>query len=378
MVATLIFYNSVVLISTFLVWLSERVKTKLQSAFVMFLALLIVALPVGLRYGLGRDYFSYQGIFNKVANGEILNIELGFIWLNKLVGFFGLGYEGFTILFSFLIYAVAMYAYPKRNKALIHFLFLMLLFFQSFNQIRSVMVLSIMLVAVFQYSKDKKIRNYLMLIGLASLFHISAILYLIVPAIQKIITRRNYNLLTKLSIILIFIVFAFNHYVVDFIFNNPLTSYMGFNTYSGGKYDVEGDFGSGLGYIARFLILMVPLFLVKRTVRYNSDNITFYIVIALSLLAVVLKPVSLIFERLELVFLIAYIFGIYMLYPFRRNLFVAAFIICTLAFNFLIFNKDIIEGTTDYKAVCVDGARRITPYTSIFNKEDFTRVECSK
>lgn len=368
MISTVVFYNFIVFFSTFLVWLSEKVKTNLQSKLLLFVALLVVILPVGLRYGLGRDYFSYENIFNHIAaTGDGGNLEVGFVLVNKLVSYLGFDYWAFTLLFTFLIYFVAMLAYPKGNKALVHFLFLLLLYFQSFNQIRSVLVLSIMLLAIYSYIERKSIIQYLTFVLVAALFHKSALLFLVFPVVDKLVTLRVFRSLGLVIIFVLFSTYFFGGRLVELIFNSDLVGYLTRVDYSESKYSNESSFGTGLGYLGMLFILLYPAIFIKRVLKETPTNKFLLFVIISCLIALLLKKYSIIFGRLELVFYLGYIFSILIAHksvklPLRKT-----YVSLSCFFLFMVFNITIIRGGTDYNSVCLNASKRIMPYTSIFH-----------
>lgn len=61
--ATVIFYNFILLSSTFFVWLSEKGKGNLERYFFLGLAFLLVCVPAAIRYDVGADYMSYLAIY---------------------------------------------------------------------------------------------------------------------------------------------------------------------------------------------------------------------------------------------------------------------------------------------------------------------------
>lgn len=373
MLATLLFYNLILLSSTFFVFLSEKVRKKAEKLFLLSIAWLLVSLPVGLRYGLGRDYNSYKNIFNNISSEQTASsFEPGFVAINKIVSSLGLGYEAFTIVFSLLIYGIAIIGYPKRGKTLVHFVFVSLLFFQSFNQIRSVLVLSITLLASFSYVENRNIKRYFILIALASTIHISAILLFSLPILEKIINRKGFRLFIPISILTLGLVYFFGSYIIDYIFSSTITKYLGYARYSGGRYDVNPEFGTGIVYLLRLAILLYPIIIYRDILRRNRRFLFLLLSIYFCSLAVILKLNSSIFSRLELLFYLGYLFSIYVISETKKGTIGKVYIGASLAALLIIFNNDLIKGDTSYESICFQSSKILQPYVSIFNKTDAT------
>src|SRR5699024_9109887 len=300
---------------------SEKVRKKAEKIFLLVIAWLLVSLPVGLRYGLGRDYNSYKNIFNNISSEQIASsFEPGFVAINKTVSSLGLGYEAFTVVFSLLIYGIAIIGYPKRGKTLVHFIFVSLLFFQSFNQIRSVLVLSITLLASFSYIENRNIKKYFILIALASTININTILFFALPVLEKTIDRKGFKLFIPISILTLGLVYVFGPYIVDYIFSSPISEYLGYSRYKGSRFDVNPDFGTGIGFLLRLAILLYPIIIYRNILRRNKQYLFLLLFIYFCSLAAILKLNSSIFSRLELLFYLGYLFSIYVVSKTKKEI----------------------------------------------------------
>src|SRR5690554_6268916 len=90
---TFVLYNSILLLSTLFVYLSDKIAGKYGKFFLLSIAFLILYLPAAIRFNIGSDYLSYKDIFYTIASSSAVKYETGFVLLNKIVYFFGFGYE---------------------------------------------------------------------------------------------------------------------------------------------------------------------------------------------------------------------------------------------------------------------------------------------
>src|SRR5690625_4036014 len=253
MISTLIFYNIVLFLSTGLVFLSERTTTKLQGYLLKLMALVIVAFPVGLRYGLGRDYISYKRIYENIAHNadSYTSIEFGFYVLNRIFSFSGLNYEIFTLFISLFIFGVALKACPTKRKAFSFFLFILLFYFESFNIIRSVMVSSLMFLGITSYQKNRKTLNYLVLNAISFSIHKSAVIFFPILLFDKLIRRDILRFFVATFLFFSVFYFFYGRYIIDLIYSLAIVEQLGYSTYQGGRHDEISKFGTGVGYISR-------------------------------------------------------------------------------------------------------------------------------
>lgn len=153
----------------------------------VFLAvcLLQLSLIIGLRDGVGADFYSYLKIYNYI-NGvrqyqyTYLPLEFGYELLNKICGWAGLPYWGLNLVCAFItdFFLVKAIKEFKCDPYLSVFLYISLFFFyHSMNQVRQGMAMTIGLYALSQLSK-MRIGRFLTFLILALSFHTVAAAYL--------------------------------------------------------------------------------------------------------------------------------------------------------------------------------------------------------
>ncbi len=148
----------------------------------LFTIFLVLAVPAVLRQETGNDYMRYVEVFHLVASRAVVPTEPGFNWLARLV-YALCGYENYLLLFA--IYAVLtvfffLLAMKRLSPDFAFTLFVFLTsgyYFQSYNTVRYYFALSIVLFALYFFLRREYVW-FLLLVGLAALFHKSALLVL--------------------------------------------------------------------------------------------------------------------------------------------------------------------------------------------------------
>ena len=154
----------------------------LQKTCLCLIALILI-LPAVLRQETGNDYLRYVEFFHLASIDAYVPTEAGFNWLAKLL--YGLcGYENYLLIFA--VYAVLtillMLAVIRRqaeNFCFSFFLFMMFgYYYQSFNTMRYYFALSLALAAMTCLLR-KNYAGFVALVLLASLFHKSALVTIV-------------------------------------------------------------------------------------------------------------------------------------------------------------------------------------------------------
>ncbi len=205
----LVSYIIIITVSSLFAGLSStsKIDTKLKK-FLYLLSFTIMLVFLGFRnYGIGIDDYSYRNIFLNVKEYGLINfflqstIEPGFLLLNYIVAIFSDNFS-YIIFISSLIILIFMYKtiyYFRENISLFFSVFIFGTMFlpYCFGIIRLSIAFSICFYSlIFFLNKDRKKFNILVL--LASSFHYSALVFLILNIIinkditKKFILRRFY------------------------------------------------------------------------------------------------------------------------------------------------------------------------------------------
>lgn len=191
----MLFYYVIIFFSTFFTYLYERftsptrrnqlievLKNKKLSVGLLFYfgAFGVLFIPSAIRYDVGTDYMTYYEWFRGIAIGVDTYFEPGFLYLINLVNAAGLTPQWVFVASSFLILGAVFAA--TRRMSVIPWLSIFLfsataLYFVSFNIMRQFIAVAILLYA-FRYILDRKFLFYAVSVGIASLFHLTALIML--------------------------------------------------------------------------------------------------------------------------------------------------------------------------------------------------------
>lgn len=242
-------------------------------------------------------------------------------------------------------------------------------YFETFNTLRSMLAGAILLYAVMSYSRNGKLYSYTLWVLLAVTFHKSAFLFFFIPFLSQKRLIRNFAEAKIIFPLLIIVSVLFGRPIIEFIFNSSLTATLGFSNYVNSWYDKDTELGTGLGVLLTISFFIYTLVVANKPLeRKNSILI---VVILFSAISVVLASYVAIFYRVKLLFIIGFPLAAFLILDSSKSQFSIAVIIMFVALILFDFNRSILNGSTNYMETC-RGAR-ITPYVSVFNREDSIR-----
>lgn len=171
-----------------------------KRSWVMFILSILPAIIVsGIRYNIGPDYLAvYTSMFNSIVNGTykklVIQYEVGFEFLNKLIAHFASDAIWMFVITSAIIILLFFYAmYSNSDYYLLSVLILFIsgLYFDSFNGIRQYIAIGIFLVSL-KYINENNFKKYLFCIAAAATFHTSSIILIPAYFLRKINIRKEY------------------------------------------------------------------------------------------------------------------------------------------------------------------------------------------
>ena len=195
---SIIIYAITFIISIFFGWVYQnKAKTKIGKFF-SFLGMIVPPLFVStFRYNVGVDYKNYELYYNIINfqsrySVDVLTFESGFIFINKIAALLFNSSRGFFFLSSltFLLFSfIGIIRYKEKiSMPLSIMIFLVFFYSPSFNGIRQLIAVSIVFFAL-KYAFEKRIWKYLIFIIIASFFHRTALicllLYFLVPSSKE-------------------------------------------------------------------------------------------------------------------------------------------------------------------------------------------------
>ncbi|AMA64733.1 hypothetical protein AUT07_00145 [Candidatus Arsenophonus lipoptenae] len=186
-------------------------KNKLITKYILFALIILV---VGLRYELGVDWLFYRNIFNG-NNKNTLIIEFGYKLLSSFISFLGFNFWLFVCMINIFILLILYHFFKKYSP--FPFFCLSIYFISSFGfnieALRQIIAVAIIYIALNCYLNNKK-KYYTILCLLASSFHISAILFLILPFIDC----HFFNQLMKIGTLIGLVIPTIDFYPMKIIF----------------------------------------------------------------------------------------------------------------------------------------------------------------
>lgn len=229
--------------------------------FLIFIQLFVVS---AMRYEIGIDFINYRGIFRLVRNvpnlselvrlSKVSTLELGYLLLNKTVGGVTKEPQWIFVITSFIILSFIFLSIKKYSSKvwLSVYLFCVGPYISSFNLVRQYIAVGILFFS-YQYIKERKLKQYLLLMVLASTFHISALLLIPLYFILNInLNKKN-----------MFITIAISVLIVIFFKQIILIAQLFFYSYY-----TRGSFGMSKGNVNNLLIAFMYFF---STMLFRND-----------------------------------------------------------------------------------------------------------
>lgn len=368
--ATVIFYNFILLSSTFFVWLSEKGRTKIDRWVLLGIAFLLVFIPSAIRYNIGTDYINYLAIFEGTSATKTLEPykykEPLFYFINWFYQSIDAHYQWMFATFAFIFTAVAFKAYPRNQAWLLHFLFFSMLWFFSFNGMRQAVALSWCLLALFNFF-DKRYFWFFLLTIIGSTFHQSALFVTAAGLIALVPLSTQLKTRVAPLFFIGFIVFTYISMGIVLTYMEQILKLVGLTKYAGyfssATHFIARDFGSGVGVLAKILFSSYIVFNAKVFIKIN-ENYWFLIVLTfIYAVAVILANNIIIFGRMADVFIVAPIISAYLLLQLPSNKKIHRLVLaCFIAFLILSFIKEGRGIETSY----ADPKRN--PYQTIFSE----------
>ena len=210
-IASIVFYLVIFCLTFFFAFLRKKTDKKIFG----FLCVLVPAISIALRFGVGTDSAAYVQMFNDIstedpsmslARIETFSMEPTAVFLIKILHHFAYGYFAYFFAYSLLTFGF-LYIFSRkldsRNWWLIFGSVVMLMTPYCINGMRqaaAVSVFSVLLVNVFQKPRSL-LANTLLLILTCSL-HFTAVL--LVPVLIAILLVKHFDLKKCATVIIIF------------------------------------------------------------------------------------------------------------------------------------------------------------------------------
>jgi hypothetical protein len=182
-------------------WRAQKNAVSHISPLFWTLSFISLWFPMGFRFEIGPDYFSYQRMYELIADVGVLDyyrlggwIELGYLLLLKFVSIAIGDFNGLFPLTAFiglfLFFKAITNEYNSAHPAMCLFVFSTTIYFYFWGIDRLFLAVAISYHCL-EYLFQGKIRQYFAGILIASLFHVSALVMIGVAFINRHDKERN-------------------------------------------------------------------------------------------------------------------------------------------------------------------------------------------
>lgn len=260
----------------------KSIKLKLVNG-VWFLLMVIPAICVaGFRYGISIDYHKvYEPIFNAILYGNTVEgLEWGFLAVSNVLShvihepwFLFFAYSAITIILFFVSF--------KESSSFFISVVLFFgagIFFDSFNGIRQYLVVAVFAYC-YRYIKEGDFKRYIIIMGLCTLIHTSALFTIPIFFLYKVKFNNKYVFVSLIAVfilrnqlynLVISIIQLFPKYNM-YLLKNTLSNQISFST-------------SGL---VMALFGLIPCLIVQEEMRKTNGGNFLYNMVILGLIIAV-------------------------------------------------------------------------------------------
>lgn len=254
----------------------------------------LIFLFLALRYNFGNDYNTYLYFFSEISQYDLIDVfdksqvlDLAWIllnWLFRSFGFFAM--TAVLAFFNSVVYYRFIKKYvPGRYYWLAVFIYI---FYPEFLLIHSSAMRQSVAIMIFIFSLDylykKDAIRYFLCIGIASLFHLSALILL--PVYFLGLLNRKISKVNRIFIISIFISLI----LLGESLSPFLKQFIGKYFIKYEIYQEAGSFNTGLGFLYLFLMLILTLYFE----RLQKKEIA--LVFKIAIFGFIMMPFNLIIE----------------------------------------------------------------------------------
>lgn len=198
---TVVLYFFIVSSATLLMYLANKEK---KSKRFLVLCYLILALPAAMRWCVGRDYELYLEWVDIFGNQYLWNLPLAIARHPSEPSFIILSFIFHSAPYCiFAIYAILTQYFFLRaiwyfrrdiNPTIAIFIYTTLMYLRTYNIFRQMLAVAIVFFAL-RYIYEKKLIKYIMWVAIASLFHTTAIISIVLYVFLQ--PSKSMRLVTK-------------------------------------------------------------------------------------------------------------------------------------------------------------------------------------
>ena len=242
----------------------------------MVIGLVAYSIIMGLRYGVGTDFFSYQNMYDGTLNGFEVEKEPGFVAIIKFATTIGFGNSFCLFTYAFIQLFFIFKAFSAYKSVFPYMVITFMLseeWLMYANVIRHMIAFSIFVYAL-KFIINRNLIKYLLAIFIACLFHKSAAVLLAIYPIYLI--RPTFFNKRAIQIVLLCgsLVMMNLNFIQEFIaYFDKLIVLLGY----GDKYLMDDrmdmEVSIGLGFLVEICIAMSIIFLSPKIKQYYNSSL---------------------------------------------------------------------------------------------------------
>lgn len=351
-------YTLNLLISTILNYVSRKIKNQKIAFFFSALAILIVSVVAGIRYGVGTDFFEYVVWFNIYSYGSIslTDSNIGFTIMIKIIQLFTDNSQWLFFICAIIINA-GMMNFIKKNTDLYDlgfFLFITLyLYYSSLNIMRQWISIVIFLYAL-KYAFDKKLTKYVLTVLLSASFHSSAFLMLPLYFLLDLKVNIKNMLIVITSTFIVGI--QFERIIFSIAKRVPFLNASSYIRYFDGRFAESG--GGGWAYSIILILAFILMIIYKKSYAkfiQNADN--HFVLMGIAIVSSLFSPINMIYSRIQLYLIPIVLVTLPNIIKIQRPKERILFYIIIVVFGLLYM----------YRSLLINGGQPL-PYRTIFGR----------
>lgn len=310
------FYLCVICIIGFCVFLSWNDKNRRLNNLLLILLFLILVLQDGLRFEIGTDWKPYYSYFNDCLVKDEEGFEIGYKLSNVLIRSITKEYNIYLIIYAIIFYSIIFYTI--KNQSIDPFLSILVLYYITLPYLgmnRQFIAIAICVFSV-KYVLRKENKQFIIIIIIASCFHISALLFTVSYWLNRSFRIRTYWIIIGLVFIIsLSNIVARIESIIPFLgqfIQAKLDLYVG-STSSNSMINTI------FGFIKRFIFIFLSIYAIPNIHNNRSFylffnlylfGISIYIIFNNSIFQIFVARLALFFNIFE-IFLIPYIFTLF-------------------------------------------------------------------
>lgn len=256
-------------------YLADIVASHQRKKIYLVLVFLIISVPAATRYDVGNDYLAYlklseyfQSFSSIIAAKAVHDVEYSFIIMSFVFKNAPmLIFATYALLTQFFIIKGIWYHREYISPSLFLFIYLMSFYLRTYNIFRQSLAIAIVFFAI-KYIKEKKLAKYILFVCIATLFHktafVSIILYYWLQPSKAMSTAKKVLMYTWPIFVLL---------LSDGLINKVYSIIPFFKSYASTYQLVAGESIFTIGSLLQTFIYVLYLYNRKK-IRNGKDEFT--------------------------------------------------------------------------------------------------------